>query len=208
MSNPTNLLNNNQQWADRLKDEDPERLNEMAKGQSPDYLWIGCSDSRVPATQVVDLAPGDMFVQRNVANVVLHSDLNCQSVLQYAVEQLKVSHVIVCGHYGCGGVTAALENQQLGLIDHWLRHVKDIYKDHAEEIDAIEDQQDKINRLCEINVYAQVMNVCHSPFVQEAWQKGQDLSVHGWIYSLENARIKDLDISISSDGETSSIYRV
>lgn len=208
MNNPTDLLHNNQQWADRLRDEDPERLEEMAKGQSPEYLWIGCADSRVPATQVVDLAPGDMFVHRNVANVVLHSDLNCQSVLQYAVQVLKVSHIIVCGHYSCGGVTAAIENQRLGLIDHWLRHVKDIYKDHIEEINAIEDQQNKINRLCEINVQAQVLNVCHSPFVQEAWQRDQDLSVHGWIYSLQNGRIEDLDISVSSVEETSSIYQV
>lgn len=207
MSKPTDLLDNNRQWADRLKNEHPKRLEEMAEGQSPEYLWIGCSDSRVPATQVVDLAPGDMFVHRNIANVVLHSDLNCQSVLQYAVTVLQVRHIIVCGHYGCGGVTAALENQRLGLIDHWLRHVKDIYKDHMDEISDIEDRQDKINRLCEINVQAQVLNICHSPFVQEAWQKGQDLSVHGWIYSLDNARIKNLDISISSADETSSIYQ-
>lgn len=207
MSSPEELLDNNQQWADHLRDNDPKLLEKMAEGQNPDYLWIGCSDSRVPATQVVDLAPGDIFVHRNVANVVLHSDLNCQSVLQYAVQELKVSHVIVCGHYGCGGITAALENLRLGLIDHWLHHVKDVYNKHAEEVDDIEDRQAKINRLCEINVHAQVMNVCHSPFVQEAWQRGQELSVHGWIYSLDSGRIKDLDISISSADETSSIYQ-
>jgi carbonic anhydrase len=202
------LFENNRQWAERMRDQDPNFFKELSEDQNPDYLWIGCADSRVPANQIIDQSPGDVFVHRNIANVVIHSDLNCQSVLQYAVEVLKVKHIIVCGHYGCGGVTAAFENQELGLIDNWLRHIKDIYSQHLEEIKKIGSRDKKIDRLCEINVRAQATNVAHSPFVQKAWKEGQELSVHGWIYNLENGHLNDLDLCISSADETSSIYQV
>ncbi len=202
------LFENNRKWAKRIKEEQPDFFEELSKDQNPEYLWIGCSDSRVPANEIVDLAPGDLFVHRNVANLVVHSDLNSQAVIQYAVEVLKVKHVIVCGHYGCGGVRAALQNQSFGLIDNWLLHIKDIYKRFEDEIAGIEDQEERVDKLCELNVYAQVMNVCHNPFVQKAWNKDQNLSVHGWIYSLEDGLIKDLDLCISSNEETSGVFQI
>lgn len=208
MGNLSVLFDQNQEWADNIKEQQPDFFKKLSEGQNPDYLWIGCADSRVPANQVIDQSPGDVFVHRNIANVVVHSDLNCQSVLQYAVEMLKVKHIIVCGHYGCGGVTAAFENQELGLIDNWLRHIKDVYHQNIQEIDQIEDRDEKIDRLCEINVRAQTMNVAHSPFVQKAWEKGQQLSIHGLIYNLETGHLNDLDLRISSAEETSSIYEV
>lgn len=208
MSKLSELFEKNRQWVEQIREKNPGFFKELSEGQSPDYLWIGCSDSRVPATQVVDLEPGDMFVHRNVANVVLHSDLNFQSVLQYSVEALKVKHIIVCGHYGCGGVTAAYENQDLGLLNNWLQNIKDVIADNRDEVDGIKSEKEKINRLCEINVHAQVMNVCRSPFVQQAWKNGQGLSVHGLIYDLETGLLKDLDLCISSAGEVSSVYRV
>lgn len=198
MDKLTELFENNRRWSDRIKKETPDFFNDLSEGQIPDYLWIGCSDSRVPANQVVDLPPGNLFVHRNIANVVLHSDLNCQSVLQYAVETLKVKHIIICGHYGCGGVGAAFKGQSMGLIDHWLRHIQDTIDEYQNEIEDIESEEEKIDRLCEINVYAQVMNVCHSPIVQGGWENGQELSVHGLIYDLETGRLQDLDLSISS----------
>ena len=208
MSNLPELFENNRQWAEQMRDKHPDFFDELAAGQSPDYLWIGCADSRVPASEVVGLTAGDMFVHRNVANVILHSDLNAQSVLQYAVEVLKVKHVIVCGHYGCGGVTAAYEGSDFGLIDNWLQNVSDVIDDHREAISDIDSKEDKINRLCEINVGAQVHNVCRSPFVQDAWEAGQDLSVHGLIYSLENGLLTDLDLCISSAEEAAAISEV
>jgi len=208
MSNLPELFENNRQWAEQMRDKHPDFFDELADGQSPDYLWIGCADSRVPASEVVGLTAGDMFVHRNVANVILHSDLNAQSVLQYAVEVLKVKHVIVCGHYGCGGVTAAYEGSDFGLIDNWLQNVSDVIDDHREAISDIDSKEDKINRLCEINVGAQVHNVCRSPFVQDAWEAGQDLSVHGLIYSLENGLLTDLDLCISSAEEAAAISEV
>lgn len=198
------LFENNREWAKRIKEEQPDFFEELSKDQNPEYLWIGCSDSRVPANEIVDLAPGDLFVHRNVANLVVHSDLNSQAVIQYAVEVLKVKHVIICGHYGCGGVRASMQDQSFGLIDNWLLHIKDIYRRFEDEISAIDDENEKVNALCERNVYAQVMNVSHNPFVQQAWKKGQQLSVHGWIYSLEDGLIKDLDLCISSNEELSS----
>jgi len=198
------LFENNREWAKRIKEEQPDFFEELSKDQNPEYLWIGCSDSRVPANEIVDLAPGDLFVHRNVANLVVHSDLNSQAVIQYAVEVLKVKHVIICGHYGCGGVRASMQDESFGLIDNWLLHIKDIYRRFEDEISAIEDENEKVNALCERNVYAQVMNVSHNPFVQQAWKKGQQLSVHGWIYSLEDGLIKDLDLCISSNEELSS----
>jgi len=198
------LFENNREWAKRIKEEQPDFFEELSKDQNPEYLWIGCSDSRVPANEIVDLAPGDLFVHRNVANLVVHSDLNSQAVIQYAVEVLKVKHVIICGHYGCGGVRASMQDQSFGLIDNWLLHIKDIYRRFEDEISAIDDENERVNALCERNVYAQVMNVSHNPFVQQAWKKGQQLSVHGWIYSLEDGLIKDLDLCISSNEELSS----
>ena len=208
MSNLSELFENNRQWAEQMREKHPDFFDELAAGQSPDYLWIGCADSRVPASEVVGLTAGDMFVHRNVANVVLHSDLNAQSVLQYAVEVLKVKHVIVCGHYGCGGVTAAYEGSDFGLIDNWLQNVSDVIDEHRNAISHIESKEAKINRLCEINVGAQVQNVCRSPFVRDAWADGQELSVHGLIYSLENGLLTDLDLCISSAEEAAAISEV
>nr|WP_255695592.1 carbonic anhydrase [Rhodohalobacter sp. 614A] len=168
----------------------------MSKQQTPNFLWIGCSDSRVPETQISQQNPGDIFVHRNIANLVLHSDMNLQSVLQYAVEVLKVGHVIVCGHYGCGGIKAALEDQKLGLIDNWLRNIKDLYQLHKEEIDSFEKESERVNRLSELNVEQQVRYVCDNPFVRSEWASGRDLWVHGWVYDLETGLIKDLEVTV------------
>lgn len=208
MNKLPSLFENNREWAKRIKEEQPDFFDVLSKGQNPDYLWIGCADSRVPVNEILDLAPGEIFVHRNIANLVVHSDLNCQSVIQYAVSVLKVKHIIVCGHYGCGGVKAAMEHQSYGLIDNWLFHIKDTYKQHEEVISAIEDEEEKLNKLCELNVHAQVRNVCHSPFVQRAWDINQGLSVHGWVYSLEEGLIKDLNVSISSNKETADLFRI
>jgi len=208
MGTLTELFENNRQWTEKMREKHPDFFDNLAEGQNPDYLWIGCADSRVPASEVVGLTAGDMFVHRNVANVVLHSDLNSQSVLQYAVEVLKVKHIIVCGHYGCGGVTSAYEGTDLGLIDNWLQHIQDVIDRNRDEIEDIESREEKINRLCEVNVQAQVLNVCRSPFVKKAWKSGQNLTVHGWIYSLENGLINDLDLSISSNEEATAISGV
>ncbi|WP_339720427.1 carbonate dehydratase [uncultured Paraglaciecola sp.] len=191
MSDITQLLQNNEQWSEELKSTDPEFFNKLSKRQKPEYLWIGCSDSRVPANQIVGLIPGDIFVHRNVANLVVHTDFNCLSVLQYAVDVLKVKHVIVCGHYGCGGVEAALQDQQLGLIDNWLGHIRDIGYKHREELSGL-DEHEKSARLCELNVLEQADNVKRSNIVKDAHKRGQSLQVHSWIYSLRNGRIKDL----------------
>ncbi|HAD09910.1 MAG TPA: carbonate dehydratase [Porticoccaceae bacterium] len=197
MSSLQHLLDNNRQWAQSVSREEPDFFNQLSRQQSPEYLWIGCSDSRVPATQIVSLAPGEIFVHRNIANVVVHTDLNCLSVVQYAVEVLKVKHIIVCGHYGCGGVKAALENQEHGLIDNWLRHIRDVQRYHADEIEQCASDEEKLNRLCERNVMEQVMNVCSTTIVQQAWRAGQTLSVHGWIYSIGDGLIKDLGVTAS-----------
>lgn len=191
MNDITQLLENNRQWSEEQKNADPEFFNKLSERQKPEYLWIGCSDSRVPANQIVGLIPGDIFVHRNVANLVVHTDFNCLSVLQYAVDVLKVKHVIICGHYGCGGVDAALQDQQLGLIDNWLGHIRDIAYKHREEL-SILNEQDKCARLCELNVLEQADNVKRSSIVKEALKRGQPLQVHSWIYSLRNGRLKDL----------------
>jgi carbonic anhydrase len=191
MSDIKQLLQNNEQWSEELKSSDPEFFNKLSKRQKPEYLWIGCSDSRVPANQIVGLIPGDIFVHRNVANLVVHTDFNCLSVMQYAVDVLKVKHVIVCGHYGCGGIDAALEDQQLGLIDNWLGHIKDIAHNHREELAGLS-EHDKSARLCELNVLEQAANVKRSSIVKDALKRGQSVQVHSWIYSLRNGRIKDL----------------
>jgi carbonic anhydrase len=194
MSDIKQLLQNNEQWSEELKSSDPEFFNKLSERQKPEYLWIGCSDSRVPANQIVGLIPGDIFVHRNVANLVVHTDFNCLSVLQFAVDVLKVKHVIVCGHYGCGGVDAALQDQQFGLIDNWLGHIKDIAYKHREELSGLNDH-DKSARMCEINVMEQADNVKRSNIVKDAIKRGQSLQVHSWIYSLRNGRIKDLSVT-------------
>lgn len=191
------LLDNNRQWSERISAQDPDFFQKLARQQSPEYLWIGCSDSRVPANQIVGLLPGEIFVHRNVANVVVHTDLNCLSVLQYAVEVLRVKHVIVCGHYGCGGVASALRNDRLGLIDNWLRHVQAVRNKHSGMMESIASYGQQSDRLCELNVIEQAMNVCQSTVVQDAWARGHAVAVHGWIYSLANGHIKDLGLGIN-----------
>ena len=192
------LLKNNRAWAERINGEDPEFFSRLARQQAPEYLWIGCSDSRVPANQIVDLPPGEIFVHRNVSNVVVHTDLNCLSVIQYAVEVLRVKHIIVCGHYGCGGVLAALRDGRSGLIDNWLRHVQDVRREHQAEIDDLATESERHARLCELNVIEQVSNVSQTTVVREAWDRGQELAVHGWIYGLNDGLLHDLRINVTS----------
>jgi carbonic anhydrase len=195
------LLEKNRAWAASIKEQEPEFFQALARQQNPRYLWIGCSDSRVPATQLVGLLPGELFVHRNVSNVVVHTDFNCLSVLQFAVDVLGVEHIIVCGHYGCGGVYAAMKNSQLGLIDNWLRHVQDVMHDHKQELEKIPDEIERLNRLCEMNVVEQVLNVSRTTIVQQAWTRGQKLAVHGWIYGIEDGLLRDLSISITNPTE-------
>jgi len=202
------LFENNRRWAEQVRAEDPRFFENLANQQAPPYLWIGCADSRVPANQIIGLPPGEVFVHRNVANVVSHTDFNCLSVLQYAVEVLQVKHVIVCGHYGCGGVAAALADQPHGLIDNWLRHIKDVYEQSELGSSVTPPSVDRLSALCELNVAAQVRNVCHTTIVQDAWRRGQDLTVHGWIYSLADGLLKDLDLCISTQDQLASIYRM
>ena len=190
------LLDQNKAWAESITASDPEFFPTLAKQQNPTYLWIGCSDSRVPATQLVGMMPGEMFVHRNVANVVVHTDFNCLSVMQYAVDVLKVEHIIVCGHHGCGGVKAAMDNVQFGLIDNWLRHVQDVLHEHKAELVKIDDEEKRLDRLCELNVIAQVLNVGRTTIVQNAWERGQELVVHGWIYDLQDGLLRDLGVSL------------
>ena len=190
------LLQSNRDWSHAMRAEDSEFFSRLVAQQAPEYLWIGCSDSRVPANEIVDLRPGELFVHRNVANVVVHSDLNCLSVLQYAIDVLKVEHVIVCGHYGCGGVRAAYFRSSLGLIDNWLRHVQDVRDRHDAQIAAAAGEDEgRINRLCELNVTAQVGHVCQTTLVQDAWRRGQPLAVHGWIYDIRDGLLRDLGCS-------------
>jgi carbonic anhydrase len=201
------LIDQNREWAAAITASDPEFFQKLAKQQSPKFLWIGCADSRVPATQLVGMVPGEMFVHRNVANVVVHTDFNCLSVMQYAVDVLRVEHIIVCGHHGCGGVKAAMENSQLGLIDNWLRHVQDVVRDHEHALLDIKDETKRLDRLCELNVVEQVLNVARTTIVQTAWQRGQELVVHGWIYGLEDGLLRDLGISIDSAEGLLAAYR-
>jgi carbonic anhydrase len=192
------IFANNRAWAARRVAERPDFFARLAAQQNPDYLWIGCSDSRVPANEIVGLLPGELFVHRNVANVVAHTDLNCLSVLQYAIDVLRVEHVIVCGHYGCGGVRAALENQKFGLIDNWLRHVQDVRARHVAALDALPDADARARRLCELNVIEQAMHVCQTTVVQDAWARGQELTVHGWIYDLNDGLLRDLRFCVTA----------
>lgn len=207
MNDLHNLLENNRAWARDIKAKSPEFFQALSTQQTPTYLWVGCSDSRVPANEIVNLMPGELFVHRNVANVVVHTDLNCLSVIQYAVDVLKVKHVIVCGHYGCGGVKAALNNLKLGLIDNWLRHVQDVRQKHAALLVRVTDDTHRLDRLCELNVIEQVVNVCQTTIVQNAWERGQELAMHGWIYGLSDGLLRDLKISITSQDELPTIYQ-
>ncbi len=208
MKSLSSLLKSNKNWAKKIETTNPGFFEQLATQQSPEILWIGCSDSRVPANQIVGLDPGDVFVHRNVANIVNQTDLNCLSVIQYAVEMLRVKHVIVVGHYGCGGVHAALHNENNGLIDNWLRNIKDTYTEHNDELNKITNEEQKVDRLCELNVIKQVHNVCQTTVVQEAWSKQQNLTVHGWVYGIKDGLIKDLNVSISSNKKTDSIYHI
>jgi carbonic anhydrase len=200
------LFENNRLWADRLTQTQPDFFRTLAAQQAPEYLWIGCSDSRVPANQIVGLLPGELFVHRNVANVVVHTDLNCLSVLQFAIEMLNVEHVIVCGHYGCGGVKAALDDVKLGLIDNWLRHVQDVAHHHASALDAL-DGVARIDRLCELNVLEQARHVCETTVVQDAWARGQTLHVHAWIYGLRDGRLRDLRFTEPAETRAAALAR-
>ena len=199
MADLAELFENNRAWATDVLARDPDFFAGLAERQSPEYLWIGCSDSRVPANQIVGLAPGEVFVHRNIANVVVHTDLNCLSVLQYAVDILRVRHVIVCGHYGCGGVRAALDGSRHGLVDNWLRHVMDVGEKHDAELTALARDDERFARLCELNVVEQVVNVCRTTIVEDAWARGQELTVHGVIYGLEDGLLRDLGVSASAE---------
>jgi carbonic anhydrase len=195
MSDLSHLFENNRAWAAEMTRQDPEFFSRLTRQQAPEYLWIGCSDSRVPANQIVNLLPGEMFVHRNVANVAAHSDLNCLSTIQFAVEALRVRHIIVCGHYGCGGVLAALRDERLGLVDNWLRHVQDVRWKHRAELAALENEAQRHHRLCELNVIEQVVNVSQTTVVRDAWARGQELAVHGWVYDIQDGLIRDLGVS-------------
>jgi carbonic anhydrase len=199
MPSLADLLENNRQWSEGVRRRDAGFFDRLSRQQAPRYLWIGCADSRVPANEIVGLMPGELFVHRNVANVVVHSDLNCLSVLQYAVEVLRVEHVIVCGHYGCGGVEAAWKRTPLGLIDNWLRHVQDVADRHQARFTRTMTDAHSVDRLCELNVLEQAANVCRTTIVQDAWRRGQPLQVHGWIYRLQNGLIHDLGLSVARD---------
>jgi carbonic anhydrase len=201
-----NLFRNNILWADAKKMEDPEFFYKLRNQQKPEYLWIGCSDSRVPANEIVGLAPGEIFVHRNVANVVVHTDLNCLSVIQYAVDVLKVKHIIVCGHYGCGGVKAAIDDDRFGLIDNWIQHIKDVRGKHREILKATEDEDSRYNKLCELNVIEQVLNVCNTTIVQDAWARQQPLAIHGWIYAINDGVLRDLNICIDGAKTAKPLY--
>ena len=206
MNDLQELLAKNRAWATAIKANDPEFFNTLAEQQTPRYLWIGCSDSRVPATQLVGLHAGDLFVHRNVANVVVHTDFNCLSVLQFAVDVLGVNHVIVCGHYGCGGIKAAMENLQLGLIDNWLRNVQDVMRSHEEVLTSITDDAQRLDKLCELNVIEQVLNLSRTTIVQNAWSRGHVLAVHGWIYGIGDGLLRDLNICITNQSELTAGY--
>ena len=201
------LFDHNRAWAEGVRERDPEFFLNLSRQQSPEYLWIGCSDSRVPANQIVGLAPGELFVHRNVANVVVHTDLNCLSVMQFAVDVLKVRHIIVCGHYGCSGVRAALYRDRLGLVDNWLRHVQDVLQKHDALLAALSDESERCDRLCELDVVEQVANVCQTTIVREAWEHGQELAVHGWIYGLQDGLLRDLNIAATSAQEVDLNYQ-
>ena len=199
------LFTNNKAWAGRVREQDPDFFVQLSKQQFPNYLWVGCSDSRVPANQIVGLLPGELFVHRNLANLVVHTDLNCLSVMQFAVDILKVQHIIVCGHYGCSGVGAALRGDRLGLSDNWLRHVQDVRQKHEESLSRA-GEAEAADRLCELNVIEQVLNVCHTTSARDAWERGQRLAVHGWIYGLQDGLLRDLEITVDAFDQALPAY--
>mgnify|MGYP001001363428 CR=1 FL=1 len=206
-ANLENLLKMNKEWVQEKLNVDADFFNHLKDIQRPEYLWIGCSDSRVPANEIVGLEPGEMFVHRNIANVVIQSDLNCLSVIQYAVEVLKIKHIIVTGHYGCGGVKVAMEHKRMGMIDNWLRSIKDVYCAHEEEVNAIPDEEGRFRRMCELNVKAQVRNVCHTSVVQDAWLRKQELCIHGWIFDVGDGILHDLGVSVHDRNQVHPIYQ-
>ncbi len=200
------LFDSNRAWSERIRRQEPDFFQKLTHQQTPEYLWIGCSDSRVPANEIVDLLPGDLFVHRNVANVVTHTDLNCLSVIQFAIDVLKVKHIIVVGHYGCGGVAAAQRGDRIGLADNWLRHVQDVRQKHEARLLAFDDTARRADRLCELNVIEQAVNVCQTTIVQDAWERGQSLAVHGWVYGLHDGLVRDLDFTVTARDETAAGY--
>jgi carbonic anhydrase len=202
------ILERNKKWVEDSLALDPNYFQDLAKGQSPPLLWIGCSDSRVPANEIIGAKPGETFVHRNIANMVIHSDMNMLSVLDYAVNVLKVRHVLVCGHYGCGGIKAAMGNDSVGLIDNWIRHIKDVYRFHHKELDGIEDETERFNRFVELNVKEQVYDLAKTSIVQAAWKKGQQLSLHGWVYGLNSGYVSDLNVNFSSDKDLADVYQL
>jgi carbonic anhydrase len=201
----SHLFANNRAWSQRIREQEPEFFLKLSRQQAPNYLWVGCSDSRVPANEIVGLAPGELFVHRNIANLVVHTDLNCLSVMQFAVDVLKVRHIIVCGHYGCSGVLAALRRQRVGLSDNWLRHVQDVEQKHAARLGASGENRAG-DRLCELNVVEQVLNVCQTTIARDAWERGQQLAVHGWIYGLKDGILRDLNVTVTAQAETVPVY--
>jgi len=202
------LIKNNKNWVASKLSEDPEFFEKLAKGQQPPVLWIGCADSRVPANEIIGAQPGEVFVHRNIANMVIHTDMNMLSVLDYAVNVLKVRHVIVCGHYGCGGVLTAMGNQQVGLIDNWLRHIKDVYRLHQKELDAIEDMDQRGRRFVELNVIEQVFDLGKTSIIQNAWRERKGPAIHGWVYDLRNGLIQDLNVNVSDDSQLQEVYKL
>lgn len=207
MGQLTHLFTQNRAWADAIRTQDPEFFLKLSRQQSPEYLWIGCSDSRVPANEIVNLLPGELFVHRNIANVVVHTDLNCLSVMQFAVDVLKVKHIIVCGHYGCSGVRAALRCDRIGLADNWLRHIQDVAEKHKACVHTFTGDQVRVNVLCELNVIEQVANVCQTTIVRDAWDRGQSLTVHSWIYGLRDGLLRNLGMSVAAAPEFDLQYR-
>ena len=206
MTKLRSLITRNHEWSARVRAQDAQFFERLSQQQAPKYLWIGCSDSRVPANQIIDMAPGEVFVHRNVANVVVHADLNCLSTMQFAVDVLKVEHVIVVGHYGCGGVRATLAGDRLGLVDNWLRHVGDVAQKHRAELLALGSEPARLDRLCELNALEQAVNVCQTTIVQDAWQRGQQLGVHAWVYGLHDGRVRDLDLDMSAAASLPARY--
>jgi carbonic anhydrase len=207
MHDLTFLLDQNKAWSERIRQQDPEFFLKLSKQQSPQYLWIGCADSRVPANQIVGMLPGELFVHRNVANLVVHSDLNCLSVMQFAVDLLKVRHIIVCGHYGCSGVRASFYRERLGLSDNWLRHVQDVRQKYDQALERLAENEAKLARLCELNVIEQALNVCQTTVVREAWERGQEVTVHGWIYSLEDGLVRDLGMTVNQPDDVPKVLQ-
>jgi carbonic anhydrase len=202
------LLENNKLWVSKKLKKDPKFFHKLSEGQAPPVLWIGCADSRVPANEIIGAEPGEVFVHRNIANMVLHTDMSMLSVLDYAVNVLKVKHVIVCGHYGCGGVKAAMGNQHIGLIDNWIRHIKDVYRFHAKELNAIEDEKERFDRFVELNVFEQVQDLAKTSIIQEAWLKGQEVAIHGWVYGVHDGVIKDLKLTVVDNNQLAEVYQL